>query len=270
MVVRIPKDKIEELVGKIKFILTKQKVTLRQMQSLIGSLNFCCRAIIPGRPFCRRLISATCGLTKPYHHLRITRPIHLDLRMWLTFFQDHNGVSAFHDRFWVSNEDVCLFTDSAAGPGLGFGIYFQGKWSYGKWPDSWRTAGYTDDITVLELFPILVALHLWGGDLRNKKIKFVSDNLPVTQIIYTLTSRSEKVMCLVRHLTVKCLEMNIVLRSSHIEGVRNKICDALSRQDLKRFRELASEADKDPAPVPAYLWNVFTREPNGCYEPVSL
>ena len=92
----------------------------------------------------------------------------------------------------------------------------------------------------------------------------------MTQIINTLTSRSEKVMCLVRHLTVKCLEMNIVLRSSHIEGVRNKICDALSRQDLKRFRELAPEADKDPAPVPAYLWNVFTREPNGCYMPVSL
>ena len=57
MVVRIPRDKIEELVEKNHVnsdkthILTKQKVTLRQMQSLIGSLNFCCRAIIPGRLF---------------------------------------------------------------------------------------------------------------------------------------------------------------------------------------------------------------------------
>ena len=40
-------------------------------------------------------------------------------------------MSAFHDRFWISNVDVQLFTDSAAGPGLGFGIYFQGKW--GSW-----------------------------------------------------------------------------------------------------------------------------------------
>ena len=132
MMVRISKDKTEELAEKIKFILTNQKVTLRQMQSLIGSLNFYCRAIIPGRPFCRRLINATCGLTKPYHQLRITRPIRLDLLMWLTFFQDHNGVSAFHGCFGISNEDVRLFTDSAAGPGLGFGIYFQGQWSYGK------------------------------------------------------------------------------------------------------------------------------------------
>ena len=73
------------------------------MQSLIGSLIFYCRAIIPGRPFCRRLINATCSLSKQYHHLRITRPIRLNLLMWLTFFQDDNGVLAFHDRYLVSN-----------------------------------------------------------------------------------------------------------------------------------------------------------------------
>ena len=109
MVVRIPMDKIVELIGKIDMVLHKEKVTLKQMQSLIGSLNFCCRAIVPGRPFCRRLINATCGLTQPFHHLRITKPIRLDLQMWLHFFRNHNGVSAFHDRYWVTNEDVQLF-----------------------------------------------------------------------------------------------------------------------------------------------------------------
>ena len=56
MVVRIPRDKIVELIEKIEMVLQREKVTLRQMQSLIGSLNFCCRAIVPGRPFCRRFI----------------------------------------------------------------------------------------------------------------------------------------------------------------------------------------------------------------------
>ena len=265
MVVRIPRDKIVELIEKIEMVLQREKVTLRQMQSLIGSLNFCCRAIVPGRPFCRRFINATCGLTQPYHHLRITKPIKLDLLMWLHFFREHNGVSAFHDRYWVSNEDVQLFSDSAAGPNLGFGIYFQGKWSHGVWPDKWREDGITDDINVLELFPIFVAIHLWGNALRNKKIKFECDNMPVTQIINSMTSRSEHIMCLVRHLTVKCLELNIVLRSTHIAGSLNGICDALSRQDLTKFRELAPAADMDPTPVPAYLWNVFENEPHSCF-----
>ena len=42
-----------------------------------------------------------------------------DLHMWLTFFSKYNGVSVFHDRFWVSSEDCQLYTDSAAGPGFG-------------------------------------------------------------------------------------------------------------------------------------------------------
>lgn len=158
------------------------------MQSLNGSLNFCCRAIIPGRPSCRHLINAICGLTKPYHHIRITKLIRLDLGMWPHFFCEHNGyVSAFHDRFWVSNEDVQLYTDSAAGPGLGFGVYFHGKWAFDKWPDFWRKAGFTDDITVLDLFPILIALHLWGDSLRNKEIRFICGNLAVTQILNSMT-----------------------------------------------------------------------------------
>lgn len=268
MVIRIPGDKLAEVIEKIEMVLTKEKVSLLKMQSLIGSLNFCCRAIVPGRPFCRRLINSICGLTQPHHHLRVNKSIRADLEMWLQFFRAHNGISAFHDRFWVSNEDVEFFTDSAAGPDLGFGIYFQGSWAYAAWPESWRKKGLTDNITVLELFPILVSLHLWGRNLQNKKIKFNCDNMAVVQILNTMTSKSEQVMCLLRHLTMLCLELNIVVRSSHIEGACNNICDCLSRQQLTLFRELAPEADADPTPIPEYLWNVFEEEPRHCCRPV--
>jgi len=85
MQVRIPMAKIHELTEKISQILSKTKARLRDIQSLIGSLNFCCRAIPAGRPFCRRLINATCGLTKPFHRIRIRRDMKLKLRMWLQF-----------------------------------------------------------------------------------------------------------------------------------------------------------------------------------------
>ena len=151
MVVRIPMPKIKEIIQKIEDLLAHAKCTLKQMQSLIGSLNFACRAITQGRPFCRRLINATCGLTKQHHHLRITTDMRKDLDLWLQFFRDFNGISVFHDRFWVSNEDMQLFTDSAWV--TGFGAYFAGKWAYGSWPQSWVVQGIIDDITVLELFP---------------------------------------------------------------------------------------------------------------------
>ena len=174
MGIRIPQAKIVEIVKKIDEILLRAKCTLKQMQSLIGSLNFACRAIIPGRPFCRRLINSTCGLTKPHHHLSISASMRKDLKLCLRFFKDFNRVSVFHDRFWTSNEDLQLFTDSAAWVGLGFGAFFAGKWSYGAWPQSWVDLGITEDITVLELFPLLVTLHIWGEDLRNKKLLLMS------------------------------------------------------------------------------------------------
>ena len=79
MEVRILKENNENLQTLIKEIL-KKSITLEVMQSLIGSLNFMYRAIVHGRPFCRRLINVTRGVIKPYHHIRITKAIRLDLQ----------------------------------------------------------------------------------------------------------------------------------------------------------------------------------------------
>ncbi|MES9881411.1 MAG: reverse transcriptase domain-containing protein [Sedimenticola sp.] len=258
LIVKIPMVKVKELIQKIQDVLNKEKVTLRVMQSLIGSLNFACRVIVPGRPFCRRLVNSICGLSKPHHHLRINHGIRQDLHMWLTFFEQFNGISVFHDRFWVTNEDMELFTDSAAGVGLGFGIYFGGKWAYAPWPEEWHDKGFTRDITVLELFPLLVSLYIWGSHLQNKKILFRCDNMAVVAIVNTMTSKSEEVMVLLRDFTLKCMQLNIMVKASHVEGVKNVLTDSLSRLQIGKFRELAPEAEPMPAEIPLQLWNIFT------------
>lgn len=261
MVVRIPKEKVNDIVQKIKEILGKKRVTLRMMQSLIGVLNFACRAIVPGRPFCRRLVNSICGLTKPYHHIRINKGIRRDLQMWLTFFDKFNGVSLFHDRFWVSNSDIELYTDSAAGVGLGFGAYFQGRWISAAWPDDWFTDGITDDITVLEIFPLLVALHIWGNELENKKVTFRCDNMSVVCVINAMSSKSDNIMTILRAFTLKCLELNIVAKANHIQGKNNVLSDSLSRLQVGRFREMAPGADQEPAEMPSHLWSIFRQQP---------
>lgn len=258
LVIRIPQTKIQEITLKIEEILPRKKCKLKQMQSLIGSLNFACRAIVPGRPFCRRLINATCGLTKQHHHLRITAEMKKDLELWLQFFRDFNGISVFHDRFWVSNDDIQLFTDSAGGSDLGFGAYFAGKWTQGSWPLAWVETGITADITVLELFPLLVSLHAWGDLLRNKKIVFRVDNYAVVHIVNSMTSKSDRVMTILRAFTLQCLQLNVVVKAQHVSGRSNGICDALSRFQLQRFRELAPDADQSPTPVPNHLWKIFS------------
>jgi hypothetical protein len=263
MEVRIPLEKIEVLVEQIQNILKhKHSMTLRELQSLLGSLNFMCRAIRPGRPFCRRLINAACGVKLPHHHIKLKKGMRLDLSMWLRFFSEFNGTSIFNDSFWSANHTIDLFTDSSGAKGNGLGIYFKGHWANAAWPDAWFAEGLTNDITLLEYFPILVAVYIWGSQLKNKMILFHCDNESVVQVINRQSSKSAKLMVLVRELTLKCLQFNLVLRAEHIPGVKNGVADSLSRFQMTRFRELAPNADRQPVQVPSHLWSIFNWEPD--------
>lgn len=65
----LPPDKLEKcrtLVHVYQFSRCK-KVTLQELQSLIGVLNFACLVVVPGRAFLRRLIDLTIGVKKPYY-----------------------------------------------------------------------------------------------------------------------------------------------------------------------------------------------------------
>ena len=85
----------------ITWILWKRrKVTLRELQSLIGLLNFTCSVIVPGRAFLRRLIDLIIGGRRPHHRIRLTKETKHDMEVWLTFLNEFNGRSFFLSDIW--------------------------------------------------------------------------------------------------------------------------------------------------------------------------
>ena len=87
---RLPLYKVEKIKKLLNEFMGLQKVTLKQLQSLLGVLNFACRVIIPGRPFSRRLIYLTRGVDKPHHHLRLNHEAKADLAAWKLFIDTFN------------------------------------------------------------------------------------------------------------------------------------------------------------------------------------
>lgn len=254
MEVRIPDDKVTSLRQQIRSWLEgRKKVTLKELQSLIGKLNFACRAVVPGRAFCRRLIDAMRHASKPHHRIRITTSMKEDLQIWDQFLHDFNGRSIMLKGLWVDNDGLDLYTDAAGS--IGFGAYFQGHWSCGVWPAHWQQQG--PDITFKELFPIVLALHLWGCQLKNHKVIFHCDNQAVVHIINKQSSRSGPSMQLLRLLVLTCLENNLLFKAKHIPGHKNGIADALSRGQLHRFRALAPVADSCPTEIPDPILRLF-------------
>lgn len=180
MMVRVPVQKRVELVSLLQKFIDRKSITLKQLQSLLGKLNFVTKAIAPGRAFVRRMHNATIGIINPHHFIRLKQEMKDDMHLWLNFFlQDFNGKVYFSEAEWSSNLILVLFTDSAGAQDLGFVAYFQGEWCYFSWPAGW--ANILSDMTTLELIPVVLALCLWGVRLANQKVSFHIDNqAPVT------------------------------------------------------------------------------------------
>ena len=95
-------------------------------------------------------------MPKPHHRLRLTRQTKLDLGLWLDFLSHFNGRSFFLSDVFLTGDYLELYTDAAGG--IGYGALCGSEWFYGLWPVAWRSL----NISVLELYPIMAAVHIWG------------------------------------------------------------------------------------------------------------
>ncbi|KAJ8298123.1 hypothetical protein KUTeg_024654 [Tegillarca granosa] len=117
--VRIPSDKLCRLKDMLNELIMKNKTTLKDLQSLVGLLNFCTRALPPARAFNRRFYDAMSGLSKPFHRIRINKDMKEDINVWLMFLDLYNGILCYDVSQWLSDYDLHLFTDSAGNAQLG-------------------------------------------------------------------------------------------------------------------------------------------------------
>ena len=93
---RLPLEKLEKCRDLISSFLRRRKVTLKEVQSLAGLLNFACAVVVPGRAFLRRLIDLTIGVKRLHFLIRLSKAVTEDLMVWQTFLSGFNGRSFFY------------------------------------------------------------------------------------------------------------------------------------------------------------------------------
>ena len=249
MVASLPEDKVVKYVGLLDDFLLRKSVKLTELQSLTGMLNFACGIICPARAFNRRLYDLTIGISKPYYRIKLTKEVKLDLAVWRNFLVDYNYQTFLLDYIWVSNNHLQLFTDASST--IGFGGVFGKHWFYGLWSESCLRL----NIALLELYPICLALHIWGPSLANRCININCDNQAVVCIINSCTSKDKFIMILVRKLVYICMHYNILIRAKHISGVSNVIPDLISRNKFQKALELDKSLERHPIDIPM-KWNL--------------
>lgn len=252
MEARLPEDKLLRTRELLNSFAERRSVRLLELQSLIGTLQFACKAVVPGRTFLQRMIDLTRGVRNRFHHIRLNKEFFKDLNMWKAFLAGWNGRSFFLDSTITPSPDMDLYTDASGT--IGFGGYFKGKWFQGRWPPHMQlNKDRGISIEWQELFPIIVACAIWFPYFSGKRIQFWCDNQSVVAILNSGRSKAPRIMDLLRFLVLLSMKHNFFVRARHVPGVSNEIADALSRFQVSRFRAAAPTAEQTPCTIPPSL-----------------
>jgi len=99
---------------------------------------------------------------------------------------------------------------------------------------------------------------IWGPEFKNKKILLHIDNQALVSIINKRTSKSKRVMKLIRRLVLFTMCNNILIKVVNLDGVHNEIADALSCFQHDSFMFLAAQADQAPAEIPSEFLRIIS------------
>ncbi|XP_052797235.1 uncharacterized protein LOC128229385 [Mya arenaria] len=244
---RLPQDKLQTLKSLLSTSMKQRKVTLHQLQSILDHLNFACKVIKPGRCFLRRLYDSTVGVTNKHHFIKLSAECRADLNLWYSFLDKYNGCTLLTGDRFISSDTLHLHTDAAGSKG--FGCTHMSSWTYGVFTEKTKS----HHINILELYPITLAVFLFGKSWHNKNILFICDNLAVVYCLNSQTSKDPVMMKLIRIIVLQALEHNFCFRSKHILIAHNTVCDLLPRFQVEKALRLAPHLDPNPLPIPHHV-----------------
>ena len=126
MEARLPDDKLTRIRDLLASFKKRCSARLVELQSLVGTLQFACKVVVPGRTFLQCIINLTRGVPSRFHHIHLNREFFKDINMWKVFLTDWKGRSFFLNSSSTPTPDLELYTDAASS--VGFGGFLQGHW----------------------------------------------------------------------------------------------------------------------------------------------
>lgn len=134
---RLPGDKLAKLNTTLASASKRKKLSLEELQSLIGLLNFACLVVVPGRAFLRRLIDLTCNVHNPRHYIRLNAEARCDIGAWQEFIVNLNGKSIFLQEEWTASYKLNIITDASGS--IEYDAVLGSQWFAASWLDEYKS-----------------------------------------------------------------------------------------------------------------------------------
>ena len=244
MTIEITPEKYHDCLALLLNWSDRRTCTKRQIKSLIGKLSFISKVVRPGRMFFRRLIDLSTTVKLLHHHITLNKESRADVQWWIDFLPHWTATTMIPPSLTIESSDMQLHTDAS---NIGYGAVFGHNWIQG----SWSPIQLARSISYKELYAIVAASLTWGHLWTGKRVVFITDNKPITQVWDSGTSRCPDIMSLIRPLYLHAASNGFCISFKHIFGLSNPIADALSRFQMPKFRSLLPSASTAPTTIPA-------------------
>jgi hypothetical protein len=235
MSISVPFSKLSDIRQSALSWCTKQKATKRQIQSLIGKIQWTAKCVRAIRPVLRSLIDIQKSLRHPSHRVRLTRQVKLDIRYFCQWCVHFNGVVLLHGNS-EPQPDTTVFTDASLEAGA---AYCNGDFLFSNWAADIPSVD-PESIYVKELCAILLAYRRWCHNSCNKTVHVFTDNQGALWALRKGLTRNNSANYILREILWISAYFNIVFEVHYIASNDNYVVDSISRMNNRQFRIYAA------------------------------
>lgn len=241
--ISVTPDRVMGLLAELTQWEELKFTTRRQLESIIGKLQFICNCVQSGRLFLNRLLNLLRGMQvgKTY---RIPSQAYKDIIWWRhTLLQAKYTAPMWHKA--TGPPDSVMAGDSSlqAAGGVCGNEFFRVKF-----PEH-ITGGAS--IAILELWALILCLKIWGHKFQGCSVWAYCDNQAVAELIGTGRARNLRLQEGLWEVCYLTAIYGFELQVLHLPGCENRLPDFLSRwwqpgSYRAEFRRLAPNMNRKP------------------------
>ena len=226
MEIRITDDRMLDIRSILPKLLQRKSASKRELQSLIGKLQFVGKCVKPSRIFISRILVLLRGLKHSRYKVRLNTEFRKDIQWWINFMHVYNGVSMIKTCDW-SKVDQIFTTDACL---TGCGGMFGNQFFHRQFPEF--VAQKNPSIVHLECLTVMVAIKFWAKNWTGLKITIYCDNEAVCSCISSGRTKDPLLLNCLREICYFASLYEFQLRALHLSSSANRLCDILSRWHL--------------------------------------
>ena len=106
MEIRITDDRMIEIRSILPKWLQRKSASKRELQSLIGKLQFVGKCVKPSRIFISRILVLLRGLKHSRYKVRLNTEFRKDIQWWINFLHVYNGVLMIKTWDWSKVDKI--------------------------------------------------------------------------------------------------------------------------------------------------------------------